>query len=279
MVTLNYTDFFAKREDLNVGVDYEDQFSFYLCEMSDGNKLNRCEVPKNGGAEQIEFESRYLPRCNKVVKPQAVNINSHDFSNSNSWISRSLTGNTVTNSVFSMVAGTGKKLVLKHIQLSFSEDLVMGNGQSVLGVLWESITEVCPTPTYISPTAYNDDSSWVMEYPPPIYLGQEVAVYVKYLNSVPLYKVTVFTYDSLNSIVKKARPKESLLIKKGDGVNPDLYQQVAYFMYQEEDIYMALRGSHNERFEFYTSDNNVLNNGTSGIPSIAIGVFDVYDEW
>lgn len=275
--TISYSDFFAKREDLNSGVDFEDKGSFYLCEMEDGNKINRCEVAKNGGAEHLEFESRYMPRCNKVVKSQTVNINSHDFSDNTYWIPKVLSSGAIVNSVFTMVANAGKKLVLKHLQLAFSDELSIAPGQSVKGVLWESITEDCPAPTYVSHTAYNNDGSWALEYPPPIYLGQEVAVYVKYSGATPLYKVTEFTYSNTNDILKKARPKEHMLVEKG--VSSNKYQHVAYFMYQEEDIYIALRGSKGERFEFFTSDNNVLNNNSTGVPSVVVGVFDVYDEW
>lgn len=276
MITIPYADFFSKREELNIGVDYEDKVSHYICEMSDGGRINRCEISKDGGAEHLEFESRFMPLCNKVIHPKAVNINSHDFSDNTYWISKLLTSGAVTSSVFTMLASAGKKLVLKHIQLAFSDQLALSVGQSIKATLWEAITEPCPTPTFIGPTDYNNDASWAQEYPPPIYLGQEVAVYTKYDGTTPLYKVTEFTYTSITDILKKARPKESLLISRG---TPDIYQHIAYYMYQEEKIYIALRGSYNERFEFFTSDHNILNNAGTEIPSIIVGIFDVYDEW
>lgn len=269
MTRVPFSDFFQMRRDCFGTVTVQDNGTFYIAEtiLADGRAIftNIGKDTSDGNY----FEQHYLPRCNKTVFPDVLDLITHDYS-SNTWVS--------SDSCFSWLPSPGKVIELQEVKTCCWRDLNFA-GNSITMVVWEGITQPCPDYSFTGKTDYNSDGSWATVWPPPYYAGQEVSVFVKFGEllgtQVPLYKATQFVYAHPRTIRQKARVVRDHLVSE----YPLIYESEAWYPYKERKVRIALRSSMKERIECFLNNATPLNNESSGVPSTAAAVFHSYDEW
>lgn len=264
---ISYNEIIEIRRKNNASLFYEqDSSGEYLLQMNYGAMTLECELRDSG--DIADFEANRKQFCNKAISPDAVELRSHDFSTSGSWI------HGTNNSVFSILPSAGKVLKPQRFLGQVDKSAVLNAGQDLMINFWQTVDgTACPayvsgvktafgSPLYNPPTT---QTGWYKYYPTDG-SPQEVEVWLYMDNNAPKYKVSSFKFTSLVDIMHKS---EYQIV--GNRLNMK-------FDYHQYDIGLSFCSSLNERIEIYLANDTAINKPNSEDARVSI-MFHSFDEW
>jgi hypothetical protein len=259
-IRTSYTSILDARRSKNLPMWYVENSTAYdlYVDISENILLRHLLLKEDSNI--TDFETYRKPYCDLVIKPDRMDIRTHDLCNTSSWLHGSL------NSMYEVIPTLGKKLELRRFLGNLDKDMDFEEQQFVVA-LFEALYGNCPAFDSVnySPTVYNDgEAGWVKVYPSNA--CQELEIWYKFVDQIPQCSATVFKYNSIDDIMLKG-----LWNTYGNWFHVD-------FPYREWDINKVFRYSKNERIETYLSGNQSVTspNDLKGILSIQL---DSYNDW
>lgn len=238
--------------------------SEYILTMQDNNFSLETVVT---GTDITDFEANRLQYCNKLFIPDIVEKVTHDFADNTMWLYGT------SNSFYPVFPDSGKLLRVKRFLVKFdkgatlTQDVKMCLWQTVDGTAVPAMTNNSATvygvaPFFNPPTTY---TGWYKYYPP-VNDPQEVEVWLYMNNGTAQYKVSAFTYSTLEEIRLKAEDKIV-----GNYI-------IAEYNYKNMGISMSLCSSLNERIEIYLSNDTQIT-APNSVKCVCSVMLDSLDEW
>lgn len=236
----------------------------YVLSMNDGGIVTEAVVE---AGDIADFEANRKPYCNKIQIPNILEKVTHNFASNTSWIYGT------NNSLYAIVPDNGKLLRIKRFMIKFDKDTTLANDirvavwQTVDGTVCPAFTEVVTpfdeAPYFDPPTTL---TGWYKHYPAS---GdpQEVEVWLWMDSGVAKYKVSSFTYPTIEDIRIKATT---------DTVVGNVC--MAEYNYKMFNISMTLCSSFNERIELWVDTHTALTSPNS-IKCVCSVMSDSLDEW
>lgn len=256
-INTSYAELLSNRRSLNAPLWYKDSGDSYSLFVELQNIIITSDVIKDSD-NGLDFDTNRKPFSNKIVSPAVLEIKSHDFCDPTNWIY------SPENSLYCIQPLPGKSIKLQRAQVVCDKAIDL-NTQQVHFILWESI--LAPCPNYVSGTVTAaSGEGWVAVYPTPPDV-QEVEVRIYLSDGYPLYKATVFTYNSIQDLLIKSTQAD---------VGSNLY--CLSYNYYLNNTNVCFRSSLNERLELFLSGDTPLLTPNSEFCR-ATFMFDSYDEF